>query len=43
MSNTTYSPTLKPVAPALGELLISLFKATPLYIVITALKATPKR
>ena len=43
MSNTTYSPSLKPVAPALVELLSSLFKATPLYIVMTALKAAPKR
>jgi hypothetical protein len=39
MSNTTYSPTFKPVAPALSELLLSLYKATPLYIVMTALKA----
>jgi len=43
MSNPTYSPVLKPVAPALVELLSSLFKATPLYILVTALKATPKR
>jgi hypothetical protein len=42
MSNTTYpSPAFKPVAPATLELLRSLFKATPLYIFMTALKATP--
>ena len=43
MSNTTYSPIVKPVAPVLGELLSSLFKATPLYIVMTALKGSAKR
>ncbi|HKX44653.1 MAG TPA: hypothetical protein VJO99_26075 [Burkholderiaceae bacterium] len=43
MSNTTYSPTFKPAAPAFVELLSSLFKATPLYILMTALKTAPKR
>jgi hypothetical protein len=41
VSNTTYSPSLnvKPAAPAVLNLLRELFKATPLYIFATALKA----
>ena len=41
MSNPAYSSSLnaKPAAPAVLELLHELFKATPLYIFATALKA----
>ena len=41
MSNPAYSSPLnaKPAAPAALELLRTLFKATPLYIFVNALKA----
>jgi len=41
VSNTAYSPSLsaKPATPAVLNLLRELFKATPLYIFATALKA----
>ena len=43
MSNPAYSPSLsakpKPTTPAVLNLLRELFKATPLYIFATALKA----
>lgn len=41
MSNPAYSSSLnaKPTTPAALELLRALFKATPLYIFATALKA----
>ena len=39
MSNPAFSPLrIKPVAPAALDLLRELFKATPLYIFVTALK-----
>ena len=45
MSNPAYSSSLsaKPANPAVLDLLRELFKATPLYILVTALKAAPKR
>jgi hypothetical protein len=41
VSNPTYSSSLnaKPATPAVLALLRELFKATPLYIFVTALKA----
>lgn len=45
VSNPAYSSSLsaKPANPAVLDLLRELFKATPLYILVTALKAAPKR
>ena len=41
MSNPAYSSSLnaKPATPAVLDMLRELFKATPLYIFVTALKA----
>lgn len=39
MSNPTYSQAFKPAAPVSTDPLVEMFKATPLYIFATALKA----
>jgi hypothetical protein len=39
MSNTTYSPSFKPATAPSADPLVEMFKATPLYIFISALKA----
>jgi hypothetical protein len=39
MSNTTYAPTYRPQTSSVAELLRELFAATPLGIVLAALKS----